>query len=80
MYVTKYIKELDMEVVLIVLGVLIGIALLIAVGVVCGRITVDVIRERKSEQNEVLWFWLGFVFNVTAILLAIILRFTKDNK
>ncbi|MBQ8427538.1 MAG: hypothetical protein IJX16_07270 [Clostridia bacterium] len=69
-----------MEVVLIVLGVIIGLAIIIAIGVLCGRISVDIIRERKSEQNEVLWFWLGFVFNVTAILLAIVLRFTKDKQ
>lgn len=69
-----------MEVVLIVLGVIIGIAILVAIGVLCGRITVDIIRERKSEQNEVLWFWLGFVFNITAILLAIILKFTKNKE
>ncbi|MBQ3219178.1 MAG: hypothetical protein IJB32_01125 [Clostridia bacterium] len=69
-----------MEVVLIVLGVIVGIAILIAIGVLCGRISVDIIRERKSEQNEVLWFWLGFVFNVTAILLAIVLRFAKDKE
>ena len=69
-----------MEIVLIVLGVLIGLAIIIAIGVLCGRVAVDIIRERKSEQNEVLWFWLGFVFNVTAILLAIILRFTKDKE
>lgn len=68
-----------MEIVLIVLGVIIGLAILIAIGILCGRIAVDIIRERKSEQNEVLWFWLGFVFNVTAILLAIILRFTKEK-
>jgi hypothetical protein len=48
--------------------------------VVCGRIAVDIIRERKSEQNEVLWFWLGFVFNVTGILMAILLKFTKDKE
>lgn len=68
-----------MEIVLIVFGVIIGLAILIAIGILCGRIAVDIIRERKSEQNEVLWFWLGFVFNVTAILLAIILRFTKEK-
>lgn len=69
-----------MGVVLIVLGTIIGLALFVAVGILCGRITVDVIRERKSEQNEVLWFWLGFVFNVTAIILAIALRFVKDKE
>lgn len=69
-----------MEVVLIVFGVLIGLAIMIAIGVLCGRIAVDIIRERKAEQNEVLWFWLGFVFNVTAILLAILLKFTKDKE
>lgn len=69
-----------MAVVAIVLGVLIAVAIFVAIGVVCGRIAVDVIRERKSEQNEVLWFWLGFVFNVTAILLAILLKFTKDKE
>ena len=56
------------------------LAIIIAIGVLCGRITVDIIRERKCQQNEVLWFWLGFVFNVTAILLAIVLRFTKDKE
>ena len=69
-----------MEIVLIVFGVIIGLAILIAIGVVCGRITVDIIRERKSEQNEVLWFWLGFVFNMWGILLAILLKYSKDNK
>ena len=44
-----------MEIVLIVLGVLIGLAILVAVGIVCGRISVDIIRERKSEQNFILF-------------------------
>jgi hypothetical protein len=68
-----------MEIVLIVLGVLIGLAILVAVGIVCGRISVDIIRERKSEQNEVLWFWLGFIFNIWGVLLAILLRHSKNN-
>ena len=69
-----------MVILAIILGVLIGLAIIIAVGVVCGRIAVDIIREIKSEQNEVLWFWLGFIFNITGVLMAILLKFAKNKE
>ena len=40
-------------------------------GYVCGRICVEIVRSKKSESNEVLWFWAGFLFNVIAVFMTL---------
>lgn len=40
-------------------------------GFVCSRICVEIIRSKKSESNEVLWFWAGFLFNVIAVFMTL---------
>ena len=40
-------------------------------GIVCGRICTEIIRNKKTEANEVLWFWAGFLFNVVAVFMTL---------
>ena len=40
-------------------------------GFVCGRICVDVIRDKNKQMNEVMWFWAGFLFNVVAVFMTL---------
>lgn len=54
-------------VVLYILLALIGLALIIFSGCVCGRICAQIVRDKNSEANEVLWFWFGFLFTFLAV-------------
>lgn len=43
-------------------------------GIVCGRICTEIIRNKKTEANEVLWFWAGFLFNVIAVFMTLAVK------
>ena len=61
-----------------ILIILFALAITVAVGILCGRICVELIRDRNDNMNEVLWFWLGFVFNVIGILLTLVVKNRKN--
>lgn len=65
-------------VVLYVFLALISLAIFVAVGILCGRICVELIRDRNDNMNEVLWFWLGFAFNIWAIILTLVVKNRKE--
>ena len=56
---------------------IIALAIVVAVGILCGRICTEIIRDKNSAMNEVLWFWFGFVFTWIAVLLTIVVKNTK---
>lgn len=49
----------------------------LAGGFVCGRICVEIIRDKNPKMNEVMWFWAGFLFNVAAVFMTFAVR--KDK-
>jgi len=51
-----------------------GLIVYVLGGLVCGRICVEIVREKNAEMSEVLWFWLGCLFNVFAIVLTLIVK------
>lgn len=53
---------------LYVIIALISIALALFMGCITGRICVQIVRDKNSEMNEVLWFWFGFLLSFIAIL------------
>lgn len=63
---------------LTILIILTTLAIMFGIGVLCGRICVELIRDRNDNMNEVLWFWLGFVFNIVAILLTLVVKNRKN--
>ncbi|MBR1967920.1 MAG: hypothetical protein IKA11_00820 [Clostridia bacterium] len=65
-------------VVLYVFLALISLTIIVAVGILCGRICVELIRDRNDNMNEVLWFWLGFAFNIWAIILTLVVKNRKE--
>ena len=60
-----------------ILITLFALAIVVGVGVLCGRICVEIVRDKNSAMNEVLWFWFGFVFTWIAVLLTIVVKNTK---
>ncbi len=66
----------SISIIYVILGVIFGLAC----GYVCGRICVDIIRNKDDRQNVVMWFWLGFLFDIIAILLTLVVKNqNKDN-
>lgn len=59
--------------------VILIIAAYVAAGFVSGRICVQIIREKNPDMSEVLWFWLGFITNVIAIVLTLIVKEKKAD-
>ena len=49
-------------------------------GLVCGRICVEIIREKNSDMNEVLWFWAGFLFNVLAVFMTLCVKKRDEQR
>lgn len=43
-------------------------------GYVCGRICAEVIHDKNEDMNEVMWFWLGFLFNVVAVFATLVVK------
>ena len=46
-------------------------------GIVCGRLTVEIVRKKSSESNEVMWFWCGFFLNFFGLLAT---KFIPEDK
>ena len=61
-----------------ILITLIALAIVVGVGVLCGRICVEIVRDKNSAMNEVLWFWFGFVFTSFAVLLTFVVKDRKN--
>lgn len=53
---------------------LIALGIVVGVGILCGRICVEIIRDKNPDMNEVLWFWFGFVFTAFGVLLTIVVK------
>lgn len=51
-----------------------GLIIYVAGGIVCGRICVEIIREKNPSMNEILWFWAGFFFNVIAVFMTLCIK------
>lgn len=64
--------------VLTIISFCIGLVVYLAGGFVCGRICVDIIRDKNSRMNEVMWFWAGFLFNVVAIFATFAVKNRND--
>ncbi len=62
-----------------VIGLVLGLFVYIAGGIVCGRICVEIIRDKNSKMNEVIWFWAGFFFNVIAVFMTLCVK-KEDNE
>ena len=60
--------------VLHILSWCLGLVVYILGGFVCGRICVDIVRDKNSEMNEVVWFFAGFLFNVIAVFMTLVVR------
>ena len=69
-----------MSTALIVILSIIGLALLVAEGFVCGKITSELVHKKDKDLDEVLWFWLGFMLSFVAILLTLVVRPHNQNK
>ena len=65
-----------------IIVVILAIALYICTGLVCGRVCVEIIREKNEDMSEVLWFWLCFLTGVIGVILTLIVKEkakAKDN-
>lgn len=62
-----------------IIAVILLIAIYVCAGLVCGRICVELIREKNEDMSEVLWFWLGFLTNVIGVVLTLIVKEKKKN-
>lgn len=58
----------------------IGFIIYILGGVVCSRICTEIIRNKHTEANEVLWFWAGFLFNVIAVFMTLCVKSENNDK
>lgn len=67
-----------MSTALIIILSIVGLALILAEGFVCGKITAELIHKKDKELNEVLWFFLGFMLSWVAILLTLIVKAKND--
>ncbi len=63
----------------IIIGV-IDLALIVVEGIICGKITAELVHKKDSDINEVLWFWLGFMFSWVAILLSLTVKQTSKKE
>ncbi len=68
-----------MSTALIVILSILGVALIVVEGIVCGKITAELVHKKDGDINEVLWFWLGFMMSWVAILLTLVVK-KNDNK
>ncbi len=59
---------------LTIISFCLGIIIYVFGGYVCGRICVDIIRDKNKDMNEVMWFWAGFFFNVLAVFMTFAVR------
>ena len=55
-----------------------GFIIYICGGLVCGRICVEIIRNKNEDANEVVWFWAGFLFHVLAVFMTLCVKNTKQ--
>lgn len=62
-----------------IICVILLIAIYVCVGLVCGRICVELVREKNEDMSEILWFWLGFLANVIGVVLTLIVQKKKKN-
>ncbi len=60
--------------------VCIGFVIYLVGGFVCGRLCTEIIRNKKTEANEVLWFWAGFLFNVVAVFMTLAVKPNNEDK
>ncbi len=68
-----------MSTALIVILCILGVALYIVEGIVCGKISSELVHSKNPELNEVLWFWLGFLFSWIAIILTLVVKEKKND-
>ncbi len=68
-----------MSMALIIVFSIVGFALIVLEGFICGKITSELVHKKDDELNEVLWFWLGFFISWLAILLTLVVK-KKENK
>ncbi len=66
-----------MSTALIIILSILGVALIVFEGFICGKITAELVQRKDSELNEVLWFWLGFLMSWVAILLTLVVKNRK---
>lgn len=61
-----------------IICLVLGIIIYVAGGIVSGRICADIIRFKSKNQSEVLWFWLGCLFNIFAIVVTLVIKEDKE--
>lgn len=59
---------------LLIILILVVLTIIVAVGYVCGRITCELVHKKDPELNEVMWFWLGFIFTWLGVLLTLVVK------
>jgi hypothetical protein len=62
---------------IIILSVL-GVAFFVLEGYVCGRVATELVHKKDNEINEVMWFWVGFMFSWAGILLTLVVKEKKN--
>lgn len=58
----------------------IGFVIYICGGFVCGMICAEIIKNKHTDANEVLWFWAGFLFNVIAVFMTLCVKSENNDK
>ena len=61
-------------VVLYVFLCLIALAIIVCSGIICGRICAEIVHNKSSKTNQVLWFWFGFLFTYVAVLCTLAVK------
>ncbi len=70
--IISYLKV--MSAALIVILSIVSIALFVVEGIICGKITAEIVHKKDGEIDQVLWFWLGFLTSWVAILLTLVVK------
>ncbi len=69
-----------MSTALIVILSIVGVALIIVEGIICGKITSELVHKKDKDINEVMWFWFGFIMTWAAILLTLVVKKNNDKE
>ncbi len=63
-----------------IVSMVLGFIVWVLAGLVCGKICVQIIREKNPDACEVAWFWAGFLLNFIAVFMTFAVKDKKNDK
>ena len=64
----------QMSTTLIIVFSILGTALILLEGYVCGRVCADLVQRKDDEVDSTMWFWFGFIFSWIALLFTLLVK------